>query len=291
MKKLLIWGALLTALWFPKSAFAQGYTVNDIVLSNFGTSIGNVGKPIAGAVITVCSIGATGMPCTPTANAYTDYTLGTLIDQSTNPITSDAAGNYTFSVAVGANYVVTITGNKVKPRSYIVTAIVGASNCGTLANTEVLYGTGLATCSVSPNFTWTNSTNTFGLTQGTATWPALLITPNASASQPIFYAGSPSSQFSTAANTDLFFFSQAGGSTAPFGTPSTAALGAEFAWSVDNLASGNTGGLMSASECTTTCSTHTPVGMWAFANGNNATGTSSPFGMQIQASTSGAGAG
>lgn len=205
---------------------------------------------------------------------------------------SDFTGLARFPNIAPGTYTVQITGQGIQPQSYVQTFGVGGGGiCGTFASNQILIGTSPTTCTVSPNLTWIVSTNTEGITQGTATWPALLITPNVSASQPIFYAGNPTSQFSTAANTSLFFFNQNGGSTAPFGTPSTGAIGAQFAWSLDHLASGNGGALASVAECTTSCGTNNPTAMYAFANGNSATGGSQPLGMQIQVTTSGAGGG
>jgi len=88
----------------PSAAHAQGSRKDDI-------AFGAAGKPLAGATVTVCSAGATGVPCSPLATLYTDDTLTT---PSTNPLQADGLGNYHFYAAPG-RYVVQISGSGINP--------------------------------------------------------------------------------------------------------------------------------------------------------------------------------
>lgn len=161
MKKLLM---LLVSLFFlPVLTHAQGVTVNDIVGFSTNSSAGTVWRPAAGAKVTVCaSTGAvnptTGV-CSPTVQLYTDYTL---VTPSANPVTADAQGNYTYSVASG-NYLVTFTGTGLSSRSQKVTLNTGGggtTGCtpagGDLA-VQVNHPDG--TCFGSSNLTFDNNSH------------------------------------------------------------------------------------------------------------------------------------
>ena len=82
------------------SASAQGSRKDDIA---FGAN----GRPLAGAMITVCIGTATGTPCSPLATLYTDATLTVT---SPNPLQADGLGNYHFYAPPG-RYVVQVSGN------------------------------------------------------------------------------------------------------------------------------------------------------------------------------------
>jgi putative copper export protein len=56
-------GLLLFVFVLPSSG--QGSRKQDIVLNRFG-------QPVAGATITVCTAGATGTPCSPLANIFSN---------------------------------------------------------------------------------------------------------------------------------------------------------------------------------------------------------------------------
>lgn len=112
---------LLFVLFSASSAFAQGGSVNGggiVVLSA-------TGRPIGGALVTICAFGATGIPCSPTITVYTDPTLGT---PATNPATSDGNGNM-FRYASPGRYTYTVTGTGIIGTSY--TATVSGSGGGT----------------------------------------------------------------------------------------------------------------------------------------------------------------
>lgn len=95
MKKLLLFLAVL----FPSVLFAQGSQFQSILL-------GSTGRPLAGAQITVCAYGSTGIPCQSPINLFSDPALSVPM---TNPTKSDSLGNWGFW-ALPNNYVYTVTG-------------------------------------------------------------------------------------------------------------------------------------------------------------------------------------
>jgi hypothetical protein len=78
---------------------AQGSRKDDIVFNSRGI-------PLAGATIRVCVMPATGQPCSPLAQLYSDAGLTQAIS---NPTTSDGLGNYSFYAAPG-RYEIEISG-------------------------------------------------------------------------------------------------------------------------------------------------------------------------------------
>src|SRR5277367_4874133 len=78
---------------------AQGTRKDDIVFNSRGI-------PLAGATVRVCTMPATGQPCTPLALIYSDSGLTQAL---ANPTTTDGMGNYFFYAAPG-QYEIEISG-------------------------------------------------------------------------------------------------------------------------------------------------------------------------------------
>jgi len=81
------------------AALAQGTRKDDVVFNAQG-------RPMAGATVRVCTSTATGQPCTPLAQIYSDSTLTQALS---NPFSADGLGNYTFYAAPG-RYEIEISG-------------------------------------------------------------------------------------------------------------------------------------------------------------------------------------
>lgn len=96
-------------------AFGQGAVFNDIALSP-------TGKPIASATVRVCTAAATGTPCTPLANVYSDAALTI----PSNPLTSSAVGNFNFYGAA-EKYQIQVTS---AGSTYTYFAVPGNANQG-----------------------------------------------------------------------------------------------------------------------------------------------------------------
>jgi len=96
-------GLLLLALHVVPGAIvpthAQGTRKDDIVFNSRGI-------PLAGASVRVCTMPATGQPCTPLALIYSDSGLTQAL---ANPTTTDGMGNYFFYAAPG-QYEIEISG-------------------------------------------------------------------------------------------------------------------------------------------------------------------------------------
>ena len=92
-------GSLALLSFAAPAANAQGSRKDDIVL-------GPTGHPVPGATVTVCQAVATGTPCSPLANIYTDATLSVT---AANPLQTDGLGNYHFYAPSG-RYMIQISG-------------------------------------------------------------------------------------------------------------------------------------------------------------------------------------
>ncbi len=95
-KTLLILFVLLTA--FP--AFGQGVRLDDVVI--------RASAGFGGATIRVCTLAATGTPCTPLATIHSDRALTV---QKANPFTADSLGNYNWYGPPGTVYIVQVSGS------------------------------------------------------------------------------------------------------------------------------------------------------------------------------------
>lgn len=129
---------LLALLFVPAFAGAQGITVHDVVLNQYGT-------PMPGATISVCTsqdnVNPLPKPCTHLVSPlHSDTALATTI---ANPLQADGLGNYNFALAPGT-YVVSISGTLITSRSYVLVLAQGSG--GSVANVDLHYlgaGTGI----------------------------------------------------------------------------------------------------------------------------------------------------
>ena len=98
-----LWALMALALHVWPSmvapAHAQGSRKDDIVFNSRGI-------PLAGASVRVCSMPASGQPCSPLALIYSDSALTQAL---ANPTTTDGLGNYFFYAAPG-KYEIEISG-------------------------------------------------------------------------------------------------------------------------------------------------------------------------------------
>src|SRR6202048_2560874 len=91
--------AIVVLLASAGTAFAQGSRKDDIVFNAQG-------HPMAGASVRVCTSAATGQPCTPLAQIYSDPALTQAL---ANPTSTDGLGNYNFYAAPG-RYMIELSG-------------------------------------------------------------------------------------------------------------------------------------------------------------------------------------
>ncbi len=118
MKKLLL---LLMFLSFPIAALAQGVRHDGQAIANVNTAVGQVARPIASALVTVC-VGTTtplSGACSLPTTIYSDIALS---QPKANPFNADINGNYFFFGNSAANYVVSVGGVGLTTYSYVWTA-------------------------------------------------------------------------------------------------------------------------------------------------------------------------
>lgn len=123
MKKLLIFGALLLGMALQASAQNSFYS-NTAMRFNTGFPA----YPASGAVITVCSASAIGLPCAPQANVCSSST--DTLCQGLNPFNADGNGNFGFWAQPGI-YIVTITGASVNGYTLTVSIPLSFGSSGT----------------------------------------------------------------------------------------------------------------------------------------------------------------
>lgn len=197
MRKLL----LILALLVPGAAFGQGSHFQDVVF-------GSTGRPQSGAIVTVCSSSATGIPCTPTVNIFQNQPLTVV---QSNPIISDSKGNFSFW-AVAGTYTITITGTGVTPFSYtVVLPCINGATCntaGNLPNTTLAFSatpTFIASTSASYTMTLTGNVTSSTVTGApvNGTLLSLTLIEDATGGRTFTFPGNfifpPSFSFSTTA--------------------------------------------------------------------------------------------
>jgi hypothetical protein len=103
LKMAFLWALLTLALhvWpgIVAPVHAQGSRKDDIVFNSRGI-------PLAGATVRICAMPASGQPCTPLAQIYSDPGLTQAL---ANPTTTDGLGNYFFYAAPG-KYEIEVSG-------------------------------------------------------------------------------------------------------------------------------------------------------------------------------------
>jgi Pectate lyase superfamily protein len=165
--------ALLAAFASPLSA--QGSRKDDIV---FGPS----GHPVAGATIRVCQPTATGSPCSPLANIYTDATLTV---PAVNPFQGDGIGNYHFYAAAG-RYMIQITGPGITGTITYPDAILAPDLSSSAAGNNIsAFGLSLGgNLTVSGNPTITGTLTSSGFNPGVLSPSSLSVGGNESVQGP-----------------------------------------------------------------------------------------------------------
>jgi hypothetical protein len=159
----LIW--LILALMFHvwpqtvKPAHGQGSRKDDIVFNSRGI-------PLAGASVHVCTMPATGTPCSPTANIYSDPLLTQAL---ANPTTTDGMGNYFFYAAPG-QYMIEISGPGITTKQIPNVILPSDPSTPTFSTVSATGGISAFTLSLSGNLTVNGSTSVVGnMASGTLT--------------------------------------------------------------------------------------------------------------------------
>src|SRR5882762_6793329 len=116
------------------TAFAQGSRKDDIVFNAQG-------RPMPGAAVRVCTSTATGQPCTPLAQVYSDAALTQAL---ANPLSADGMGNYSFYAAPG-RYMIELSGPGIITKQIPNVILPSDPNSPTFANLNNILYVGAAT--------------------------------------------------------------------------------------------------------------------------------------------------
>jgi len=156
---------VILALWLQmwpgavKPAHAQGSRKDDVVFNARGV-------PMAGAQVRVCAMPASGQPCTPLAQIYSDAAL---TQAMANPTATDGLGNYSFYAAPG-KYELEISGPGITTKQLPNVILPSDPSSPTFSNISTTGGINAFSLSLAGNLTVNGSTNVVGnLSSGTLT--------------------------------------------------------------------------------------------------------------------------
>ena len=138
-------------------AHAQGSRKDDIVFNSRGT-------PLAGATIRVCAMPASGQPCSPLAQIFSDSALTQAL---ANPTTTDGLGNYFFYAAPG-KYEIEVSGPGITTRQLANVILPNDPSSPTFSNINSSGAISAFSLNLSGNLTVNGSTTVIGnLASGT----------------------------------------------------------------------------------------------------------------------------
>lgn len=141
------------------TAHAQGSRKDDIVFNTRGL-------PLAGATVRVCAMPATGQPCSPLANIYSDPGLTQAL---ANPTTTDGLGNYYFYAAPG-RYEIEVSGPTITTKQIPNVILPSDPSAPTFSSINSTGGISAFSLSLTGNLTVNGSTSVIGnLASGTMT--------------------------------------------------------------------------------------------------------------------------
>src|SRR6202140_5756189 len=151
-----VWPGIIT------SAQAQGSRKDDIVFNSRGI-------PLAGATIRICAMPASGQPCSPLAQIYSDAALTQAL---ANPTTTDGLGNYFFYPAPG-KYEIEISGPGITTKQLPNVILPSDPSSPTFTSVTTTSGISAFSLTLAGNLTVSGSTAVAGtLTVGGAPVPS-----------------------------------------------------------------------------------------------------------------------
>jgi hypothetical protein len=157
MNRLLI--VLVAFFAIPSAAYGQGGVPASPI-----QILDSLGRPRAGATVTICTNAGSGIPCTPLASIFIDAGLTT---PAANPLTTNGLGNLPLFYAAPGAYPYTITGTGITSFGPFTATLAGTGggnvlsgspNTFTAANTV----TGLLSCKNFENIPCVDAVNSQG---------------------------------------------------------------------------------------------------------------------------------
>ena len=145
---LVIWVGFLAC---ATTARAQGSRKDDIVFNAQG-------RPMAGASVRVCTSAATGQPCTPLAQIYSDSAQTQAL---ANPTSTDGLGNYNFYATPG-RYMIEISGPGITTKQIPNVLLPSDPSTPTFTSVTTTSGISAFSLSLTGNLTVNGSTAVAG---------------------------------------------------------------------------------------------------------------------------------
>jgi len=196
-----------------KPAHAQGSRKDDIVFNSRGV-------PLAGASVHVCNMPATGMPCSPTAQIYSDPLLTQAL---ANPTTTDGMGNYFFYAAPG-QYEIEISGPNITTKQIPNVILPSDPSAPTFNSLSTTGGISAFTLNLAGNLTVNGSTSVVGnLASGTLTLTNQSSPPGAASPGTV-------NLYTNTANKRLYYIDDTGTVVGPIATANGAQTNVANNW-------------------------------------------------------------
>lgn len=204
-----LWALLTLALhvWpgVVTPANAQGSRKDDIVFNTRGI-------PLAGAAIRVCAMPASGQPCTPLAQIYSDAALTQAL---ANPTTTDGLGNYFFYAAPG-KYEIEVSGPGITTKQLPNVILPNDPSSPTFSSVNSSGAISAFSLSLSGNLTVNGNTSVIGnLASGTLNLANQSTPPGAAGSGTV-------NLYTKIADKRLYYKDDTGAEIGPVGTGSGA---------------------------------------------------------------------
>ena len=201
------------------TAHGQGSRKDDIVFNTRGV-------PLAGATVRVCAMPATGQPCAPLAQIYSDAALTQAL---ANPTTTDGLGNYSFFAAPG-KYELEISGPGIITKQLPNVILPSDPSAPTFNSLSTSGGISAFTLNLSGNLTVNGSTSVVGnLSSGSLTMSNQGTAPGTPA------AGSVN-LYTKSADMRLYYKDETGAEIGPIANSSGAQTNVSNTWTaVQNM--------------------------------------------------------
>jgi hypothetical protein len=199
--------------WMVGPAHAQGSRKDDIVFNSRGI-------PLAGASVHVCTMPATGQPCSPSALIYSDPGL---TQAMANPTMTDGLGNYYFYAAPG-QYEIEISGPGITTKQIPNVILPSDPQSPTFSSLSTTGGITAFTLNLSGNLSVNGSTTVAGnLASGTLNLTNQATPPGAASAGTV-------NLYTKTADMRLYYKDQTGTEIGPLATASGAQTNQANIW-------------------------------------------------------------
>ena len=184
-----------------KPARAQSSRKDDIVFNSRGI-------PLSGASIRVCTMPASGQPCSPLANIYSDSALTQAL---ANPTSTDGLGNYFFYAAPG-KYMIEVSGPGITTKQIPNVILPNDPSTPTFSSVSSTGAISAFSLTLTGNLTVNGSTTVLGnLASGTLNLTNQSTPPGSASTGTV-------NLYSKTADKKLYYKDETGAETGPIGS-------------------------------------------------------------------------